>query len=191
MRSGFAILLVGAILLMTGCGREPTYKTDSLDLVRLLHILPTQSEFTFTDSAAEADLDTLAGLYAPGDDATAVRKQYESLGFRNAAIRRWEGPDGAKMTVALSRWRDRMVAVNTGGGVAEVVPIQNGAVPWTPDELRGSRGARTTGNPPRYSLSYAVENVGVYVETSGPVSERTVVRTMQLIAEPLRQARDS
>lgn len=191
MKRGLATLLLGAVLLVAGCGREATFKTDSLDLVEILRILPTQDEFTDSGTAAAADLDTVVGIHSPGEGADTLRQQYESLGFRDGAMRRWEGPGGARMTVLTTRWRNRMTAVNTGAGVADVVPQRNGARPWTPDELRGSRGARTEEKHPRYWLSYAVENVSVYVETSGPVNERTVVRTMQLISRPLIEARDS
>ncbi len=191
MNRGLAVLLAGAVLLIAGCGREATFTTDAVDLVEILRILPTQEEFTLSDTATSVDLDTVVAIHSPAEGAATLRAQYESLGFRDGAMRRWEGPDGARMTVLTTRWRDRMVAVNTGAGVADVVPIRGGARPWTPDELRGSRGARTETAPPRYWLSYAVENVSVYVETSGPVSERTVVRTMKLISEPLIAARDS
>ncbi len=190
-------LLVGSLLL-AGCGREETFKADSVDLVDLVRILPTQEEFVpaaghaaFSNDAREADLDAVVAALAPDADSAKARQQYKDLGFRSGAIRTWEGPDDAAMTVVLSRWDTHMTAVNVGSGVSEVVPISNGARPWTPDQLRGARGAATTDPDPGYTLSFAIENVSVFVRTSGPVSERTVIRTMELLSKPLITARDS
>ncbi len=186
-----AIILLGAIVLLSGCGPKPSFPTDSLNLVELLRILPTQKEFTQSDTARTADLDAVIDAFAPQDLGDATRKQYEQLGFREGAIRTWTGPGGAKMTVVLSRWPSHMTAVNTGSGVAEILPIQAGARPWTPDQLRGARGAATTDADPHYTLSYAIQNIGAFVVTEGPVSDQSVIRTMQLLSKPLLAADDT
>lgn len=191
MRRIAALVLLGTVLLLAGCGREARFPTDSLDLAQTLGSLPTQDEFTFTNDTRPADIATVAKVFAPDDTDDTALQQYESLGYRDGVIRTWNGKNGAAMTVLATRWDAHMTAVNTGSGVSEIVPIRDrNARPWTPDELRGTRGAVTPGPVPEYTLSFAIENVGVFVETRGPVSDRTVIRTMELVARQLIAARD-
>jgi len=180
------MLLLATIL--AGCGnRDQAAPTDSVDLVELLHILPTPAGLDQSNDTRAADLATVRSTFAAGLDVPAeAADQYEKLGLRESAIRTWSGPGGARVVILATRWPNRMTAANTGAGAADVLPIREGARPWTPSKLRSARGSRL--DEPgrrRSSLSLAVQSVNLFIRAEGPVDEDAVIRTLEFASKPL------
>lgn len=184
------IIVVVAALALAGCGaNSPEVDgTDAVDLTQLVTILPTQPGLDLESSRIRSvDASTLEGLFARREGTSS--KGFEQVGFREAAVRTWTGPDGGAMLVAVSRWPDHQVALSIGGGAA-VQPLDTlKAKAWNPREISGARGARldTPGAATRV-LAVAIGNISLVVRADGPVTDAAVVRTLQLVSLPVRDA---
>lgn len=171
------------LTILTGCGGQAAKSpTASIDPVELVTILPTAAGLDFESSTARAasaaDVqEAFAGRARP----ESAEKFAEELRYRDGAIRTWTGPNGAAMTVVVSRWPSHQVATNTGGGAAEF-PIASGAAAWTPKDLPGARGSR--GPTGRY-LAFAIADISLFVRTQGPIGDDVAIRTLSRLSKPV------
>ena len=178
-----ALLVVAALL--AGCGADslsrPATNIDPAEVVKILPTPPGLDQSTAVTTVDAAELQaTLAGV-AKAESA----RVYEEIGFGGGAMRTWSGPDGARVLVVVSRWRDHQTATNVGGGAVQRIVETSGAAAWTPEEIAGARGARS---PEVKVLSFAVADVSLLVRADGPVSDPVLVRTMDLLTRPVRAA---
>lgn len=184
------ILVLVAALALGGCGANSPDQdgTDAVDLTELVTILPTQPGLDQASSRIKSvDAPTLEGIFARQEGTNS--KGFEEVGFREAVIRTWTGPDGGAMLVAASRWPDHQVATSIGGAAA-VRPLDSlHAKAWNPREISGARGARidTPGAASRV-LAIAIGNISLVVRADGPVTDAAVVRTLDLVSRPPRAA---
>ncbi len=184
------IILLVAVLALAGCGANSPDQdgTDAVNLTELVRILPTQPGLDQTSSQIKSiDAPTLEGIFARRGGVTS--KGFEEVGFREAVIRTWTGPDGGAMLVAASRWPDHQVATSIGGGAAvEPLDTLHGKA-WNPREISGARGARvdTPGASSRV-LAIAIGDISLVVRGDGPVTDAAVVRTLDLVSRPVRAA---
>jgi hypothetical protein len=181
------LILAAALATLTGCGATTVETPPStIDLTELVGILPTPSGLDQSREVRPVDAaglqEMLAGV-ARAESAAVFRE----IGFRAGAVRTWRG-DGATMWVAVSRWPDRQTATNVGGGAVQQFADTTGATAWTPRALAGARGARFVKDSETRMLSIAIGDVSLVVRADGPIGDDTVVRTMDLLARPVRAA---
>ena len=189
MSRTIALLVVFATLL-AGCGADSlSVAPTDVDPAAVVKILPTppgldQSSDVTTVDAAQLQA-TLAGV-AKAESA----RVFEEIGFGGGAKRTWSGSDNARFLVVVSRWPDHQTATNVGGGAVQEVAETSGAAAWTPEQLAGARGARSTaqGTTAVRVLSLAVGEVSLFVRADGPVTDATLIRTMDLLTRPVRAA---
>jgi hypothetical protein len=117
-------------------------------------------------------------------------KVYEEIGFAGGAMRTWSGPDGARVLAVVSRWPDHETATRIGGGAVNQIAEQPGVAAWTPQELAGARGARSTAQGPGAVrvLSLAVDDLSLLVRSDGPIGDDVIIRTMDLLTRRARAA---
>jgi hypothetical protein len=174
-----------AVLALGGCaGDSEPDNTDSVNLTRLVTILPTQPGLDQASSDIRSvDATTLENILARREGVAS--KGYEQIGFREAAIRTWTGPDGGAMLVAVSRWPDHQVATSVGGGAAVEPLDKENARAWNPREISGARGARSDTSR---VLAMAIGDISLVVRADGPVTDAAVVRTLDLVSRPVQAA---
>lgn len=183
-------LLIAAMFaaLVAGCGeRRVVSPTAGIDPVELVRILPTPDGLTFdpqsSKAATAADVqEALAGTAK----AETAKKFEDELGYVDGAVRRWRGSNGAALTVVVSRWPRHQTATNVGGGAAEF-PIAAGAQAWTPSDVPGARGSRTSSpNGGSRSLAFAIADLSIFVRGDGAIGDTVVVRALSRLTKPVR-----
>lgn len=160
-----------------------------IDPAGVLEILPTPPGLDQSNDVTKVDAAKLQTILAGVTSAEAA-KVYEDIGFHDGAIRTWSGPDGTRLLVTISRWPDRQTATNVGGGVVNRILDTTSTAAWTPKELPGARGARprTPGPAAVRVLSLAVADVSLLVRGEGSLTDQIMIRTMDLLARPVRAA---
>jgi hypothetical protein len=182
------LVLLALPTVLVGCGSgSVSPPRTNIDPAKTLAIQPTPAGLDQSNDVESLDVAgfqaTLAGV-AKAD----VAASYKSLGFYDAAIRRWSGPRGARVIMVISRWPDHQKATNVGGGAVNVVLDAAGAEGWTPSEIGGTRGARRTDDPQVRILADAIADVSLIVRADGPVTDAAIIRAMQLAIKPVRTA---
>ena len=182
------IIVLLAALTVAGCGAGSTERdgTDALNLTELVKILPTQHPLDQASSQIRSvDASTLEATFARRTSTDS--KGYAEIGFREAVIRTWTGPDGAAMLVAASRWPDHDVATSVGAGAAEYALDSKGASAWNPREIKGAIGSRVAGpRAPSRALAIAVGDISLVVRADGPVTDAAVIRVLDLVSRRIR-----
>ena len=183
------LALVALVVPVAGCGGGSVVAGASpVDPLELVTILPTPAGFDQASSSARAasaaDVQVALARTAKPD----VAAEYKGLGLKGAAIRTWEGPDGAKAVVVASRWQDHLTAANIGAGPSQILLGRSGVRAWTPADLPGARGVQVDGTSPSRVLSLAVDDISVFMRVDGAVDPNVLVRTLQLAARRLQAA---
>ncbi len=184
-----AATLVAASALIVGCGPESAVDEggEVKNPVALATVLPTADGLVEVQTAQPGDAAELAEALTGAPDPM-VAERLTSRGLSAAAIRRWEGPEGASLVVATSTWPSHVTATSVGAQAAEALLDRSGGRAWTPSDVPGSRGARVdqAGPDAARALAFAVGPNSLYVRSSGPVDEDVVVRSLRrlrLVAE--------
>ena len=175
-------VVVALCAVASACGPEGPVEEggDAVDPVAVLTILPSPGELRGepAEAVGEAALQE-AFTGAPDPELVEV---LEGRGMRAAAVRTWSTPDGQELVTAVSVWESSLLATGIGGQAAEMLLTTPGARAWTPQGLRGTRGARVeTGEAQERRLSYAVGPNNVFVRSVGPVEEEIVTRAAERI----------
>lgn len=182
------LTLTVVLATLTGCGATTIEAPPStIDLTELVRILPTPQGLDESRNVRSVDAAGLQEALA-GVARAESAKVFQDLGFRAGAIRTWSNGDGTTMLVAVSRWPDRQTATNIGGGAVQRLADTTGAAAWTPRSQAGARGARLAKDSETRMLSLGVGDVSLFVRADGPIGDDAVVRTMDLLARPVRAA---
>lgn len=181
------LLLVSLLAALSGCGATTIEAPPStIDLTELVRILPTPQGLEQSRDVTPVDAaglqEALAGV-ARAESAAVFRE----IGFKAGAVRTWRGA-GEAMMVAVSRWPNHQTATNVGGGAVQQFADTTGAAAWTPQSLAGARGARSIKDSETRMLSLAIGDVSLVVRADGPIEDDVLVRTMDLLARPVRAA---
>jgi hypothetical protein len=167
-----------AVVVLAGCG--PLDATGSggteVDPIKVLGILPSPDDLR-GQPATVADATQLQDGFT-GDRDPRVATRIAQLKPPAAAVRTWTASGGRTLVAVVSVWDSHLTAVGVGGDVATMLTDRGGAA-WTPDNARGSRGARVgTNGDQEMRLSYAVGRNSLYVRSEGPVDPDVLVRTL-------------
>lgn len=174
------LLAAVAVASTLGCGPvRPGEGGTPVSPVALANVLPAPAGLETAPLARPADVAEVQRELAGRSDAEGVRR-LEAADLQEGAIRRWSGPDGARVTAVITRWSSRILATNVGAAAAERLLDEPGARAWTPSSVPGSRGARVGGASPRLTLSRSVGPNGIFFHAEGPVTETAVARLMEL-----------
>ncbi len=181
-------LLSVLALVVSACGPDSPVdeRGEPKDPVALARVLPTAAGLTETQPARPVGAEALAEALVGRPDS-AVASRLASRGAAAAAVRVWEGADGARLVVATSVWPSHVTAVSVGAQAAERLLALPGASAWTPGDAPGARGARVRdGSTPTRALALAVGPNSLFVRSWGPVGEDVVIRSLRrlrLVAE--------
>lgn len=174
-----AVFLTAA--LVAGCGPMDATQSggERVRPVALLDVLPSPGALR-GDPAAPADGAALARAFTGRADPDLAQR----IDARNpsaAAVRTWRSPDGGELVTAITVWDAKITATGVGSDLATDL-VEEGGRAWTPEAVRGSRGARRDA-PRELRLTYAVGPNAMFVRASGPVDEATVIRAMNRLIE--------
>ena len=180
-RVAAALAAAAACAALAGCtGGQPD--TRAPDPVQAVRILPTPAGLTTAASVRTVDADGLSSAFGSPGPVPGLADS----GLGKAAVRRFTGPGGASMIVAVALWDDNESAREIVGAAAETTLGHSGVEAWTPSEVGASRGTRTTGGGvDHHTLSFAQGRAGAYLRADGPVPEASVIRTAKLLSEAL------
>ncbi len=180
MRLPALIISLLTVATLAACGPvRPGEGGSPVSPVALANILPAPAGLRSAPPAVAADVAEVQKELAGRADAEGVRR-LEAADLREGAIRRWAGPDGARVTIVVTRWSSRILATNVSAAAAEQLLDEPGARAWTPSAVPGSRGARIDGPRPQLTLSRSVGPNGIFFRAEGPVTDAAVSRLMEL-----------
>ena len=173
-----AALALG-VALASGCGPAGPADAggDAVAPVEAIDGLPTPDGFEFAERAEEVGAPGLAR--ALGGDAEAI----ESSGFRDAAIRTWDG-DERELTAVVGVFSSHGAALTVTSAASEPVLDRDDGRAWTPSGLNGSRGARAEGDEPQERvLGLAVGPNALIVTARGDVSDEVLEDAVERLAD--------
>jgi hypothetical protein len=182
-----ALAAAALAIVLAGCGSASDQgpRPQDVNPARLVSILPTPAGLRLAPPGRPAGAAAIQAALAGHPDAGAASR-FGDLGLQRGSVRRWSGPGGARLVAVVSVWDDHFAATSVGGNSAEIPLGTPGAHAWTPVQIGGSRGSEVgPPGPPSRALSYAVGPTSLFVRSEGPVSEATVVRTMQRLMSAL------
>ena len=164
--------------LFTGCGAGGLMEQQSLeaDPAFLVRILPTRPGLDIAGAGTSGGAEALAPATL---DKTIpeLEKSAREAGLQKMAVRRWTGPDGARLVAVAGLWDDGSAASAIGGEIARAaVP---GGRAWTPSGFGAAQGFRTDD---ARSLSVIIGKVWMFVRAEGPIDDEAVIRTIHEIA---------
>jgi hypothetical protein len=182
------LALLAVALIASGCDAGPLDATQSggtrAEPVALLSVLPSPGSLRGRPAEA-ADALALQRAFT-GDTDHALARRIDERTPAAAGVRSWRGPRGGTLTAAVSVWDSHLVATGIGAGIASRL-VDDGGIAWTPDAVRGSRGARIDADDRReLRLAYSVGPNSLYVRSTGPVPEETVTTALNRLIQGLR-----
>lgn len=169
--------------LFTGCGAGGLMEQQSLeaDPAFLVRILPTRPGLDIAGAGTSGGAEALAPATL---DKTIpeLEKSAREAGLQKMAVRRWTGPDGARLVAVAGLWDDGSAASAIGGEIARAaVP---GGRAWTPSGFGAAQGFRTDD---ARSLSVIIGKVWMFVRAEGPIDDDAVLRTVELMRKAAAQ----
>lgn len=173
-------MLVVALVVLSACGpTRPGEGGTPISPLALANVLPAPAGLEAGPPATSADVAAVQLELAGQADAEGVRR-LEAADLQEGAIRRWSGPDDARLTVVTTRWTSRILSTNVGAASAEILLDDPDARAWTPASVPGSRGAYREGSDAMITLSRSVGPNGIFMRATGPVERDAVSRLMEL-----------
>lgn len=174
-----AIALVVIAVTVAGCG--PTGPGDpggdTADPVYLLSVLPTPNGLVDTQRQRKASAPQLVDALL-GNADPLIAERVDASGVQDAAVRRWSGPDAGTMVASVSVWRGHSVASNVAVVVGQSQLGGAGVSAWTPREVPGSAGTRSTVGQRVRVLTRAIGPNVFVVRATGGVSDRDAIRAL-------------
>ena len=168
---------------LTGCGAGGLQEQQDLeaDPAFVVRMLPTRPGLTPDGGTITSGSDGFDAT-ALGQDVPELAKSTKDAGLRTAAVRRWTGPGGAQLVAIAGLWDDGEAASAIGGELARAaVP---GGEAWTPSNYGGSQGFRSAD---ARALSVVLGKVSLFVRASGPVNDKALLRTIELMRKAAAQ----
>ncbi len=176
-------LIVALAIGAAGCGAGGRIAQQSLEAnpESVVRVLPTRPGL---DIAGPGRAVTAAGFAraALGRDDADLATSATNAGLRSAAAREWTGPGGARLVAIAGLWDDGEAATSIGGQIARDV-VEGGSA-WTPSQYGASQGERADDIR---ALSSVVGRVSLLVIAEGPIGDREVLRTIDLMRKAASQ----
>lgn len=187
MRAAALTALLAALLLVAGCGPGPLDATgtggDEARPVPLLMVLPSPGDLRGPDATAATPDDLQLAFTGVADPALAAR--IAKLAPAAAGVRTWSDPRGGELVAAVSVWDSHLTATQVGADLATELTDRGGSA-WSPEAVRGSRGARAaSGGPREVRLAYSIGPNSLYVRATGAVSDGTVIKQLNRLIQAL------
>jgi hypothetical protein len=175
LRAGAAALVLATALSGCGAGGRAEQLNLEADPASVVQVLPTRPGLSPAGRARELDPAGFA-MAALGRPEPALARSARGAGLRKAAVRRWTGPDGARLTVVVGLWDDGEAANAIGGEITTAL-VPDGTA-WTPRGLGAAQGRRTDN---ARALNSVIGRVSLLVSARGPVDDAQVLRTTDLL----------
>jgi len=183
LRAGLAAALVVLATILAGCGVGGRAEQQNLeaDPAFVVRVLPTRPglEIAGPERSVGSQGFDRATL---GRAEPALADSAREAGLRDAAVREWTGPDGARLVAVAGLWDDSEPAQAIGGEVARAA-VPGGAA-WTPAQFGASQGYRSAD---RRALNVVVGKVSLFVLAEGPIGDDAVLRTVELMRKAAAQ----
>ncbi|MFN8109696.1 MAG: hypothetical protein U0Y82_07595 [Thermoleophilia bacterium] len=182
-RTHLPLLGLACAVALAGCG-GPTGPEDQggsqADPVALLHILPTPPGLVDDggDARAATPGEALDAMLGAATVTPTMTTRAADAGMVRAAVRGWHTRTGGTMVASVSVWPAKTIAANFGLQLTQQRLGHSGVSAWTPTQVPGSQGVRSTGADHERILSADVGPNVIVVRATGDVTDDTVAVAM-------------